>query len=235
MANKGRDFEELFINDSKTSDSVAIDSIPLETHSEPVENIAETSENSVPKQKKGKLLNTRMAFIASGILVLAIAVGVFLYLSSGKNNEVDSQNVVPSVSNASVSTEVESEVGEELEKLQSVLAVRDAQISAYIAQIKKLQTTLSATNSALQQSQDELTAYMTLHSVETLSSTETEQFVKKVVVKGISLNSIYPGSAVLVHKNKTYVVRVGDTVNGVDILGIDSNNRQVKTSAGVIQ
>jgi hypothetical protein len=232
MKNANQAFDDLFINAPKEGVCEKIDSTASDKEDNSAEKTSESSSNSVVQKNKKKRLDPRIYFIVAGVTAICGA----LYFSFGREDVSVTQNIVaPQEQIIAAPEEAGSETGEEIEKLQSILAVRDAQISAYIAQIRRLQTDLAVTKNALQKIQAELTGYMALNRVETLREQDTEQFIKKVTIKGISLNSVYPGSAVLMHKNKTYVVRVGDTVNGVDILGIDSNNRQVRTSAGVIQ
>ncbi|MBI6605260.1 hypothetical protein [Pseudomonas sp. S4_EA_1b] len=54
-------------------------------------------------------------------------------------------------------------------------------------------------------------------------------------VAGYRLNTVYADQAWIEHGEKTFVVQVGDLVDGVKIIGIDPVARRVTTSRGVIR
>lgn len=54
-------------------------------------------------------------------------------------------------------------------------------------------------------------------------------------VAGYSLNTVYSDQAWIRHGEKTFVVQVGDLVDGLKIIGIDPVARRVTTSRGVIR
>ncbi|KPX91111.1 hypothetical protein [Pseudomonas meliae] len=54
-------------------------------------------------------------------------------------------------------------------------------------------------------------------------------------VAGYSLNTVYADQAWIQHGEKTFVVQVGDLIDGLQIIGIDPVTRRVTTSKGVIR
>ncbi|HDS1779039.1 TPA: hypothetical protein QEM49_003568 [Pseudomonas putida] len=61
------------------------------------------------------------------------------------------------------------------------------------------------------------------------------QATQPSAVAGYHLNTVYADQAWIEHGEKTFVVQVGDLVNGVRIIGIDPVARRVTTSRGVIR
>ncbi|AYN18972.1 MULTISPECIES: hypothetical protein [Pseudomonas] len=61
------------------------------------------------------------------------------------------------------------------------------------------------------------------------------QATQPSAVAGYRLNTVYADQAWLEHGDKTFVVQVGDLVDGVKIIGIDPVARRVTTSRGVIR
>lgn len=57
----------------------------------------------------------------------------------------------------------------------------------------------------------------------------------QVSTSGYSINTLWQGMAWVSHQGSTYAVREGDTLGNVLIKRIDSDKRQIETSAGIIR
>ncbi|OKS58498.1 hypothetical protein [Pseudomonas syringae] len=70
---------------------------------------------------------------------------------------------------------------------------------------------------------------------ERLASIKTQATATPKALAGYGINTLYADQAWLVHDQKTFVVQVGDDVDGMRVLRIDPVARQVVTNLGVIR
>ncbi|MGE8051358.1 hypothetical protein ACQKPT_24035 [Pseudomonas monteilii] len=203
---------------------------------------------AIQGERKKRIINVVNRIEGWHFLVLAVVLAVIFVLVPKllpKSQTSAEQRPTPVQQTAAVSKE--SAVPEQAlqEQVAPVAAPEQAaittdQLNALNAQVQ----TLGGVVVGLQKTLTELEAKVSLLEAGPAAAKKVvqQQAVRRqpqptqpATVPGYNLNTVYTDQAWIQHGEKTFVVQVGDVVDGLRITGIDPVSRRVTTSRGVIR
>lgn len=202
--------------------------------------------NAIQGDRKKRIANVINRIEAWHFLVLAVVLAVLFVLvpkmlpkaqTSAPQQATPVQQAAP-VSNVSDVLAPQEPVAPAADPEQAGITVD--QLNALNEQVRSLGGIVVG----LQKTIDELEAKVSLLEaapaagkkvVQQQAVRRQPQATQPSAVAGYRLNTVYADQAWIEHGEKTFVVQVGDLVDGVKIIGIDPVARRVTTSRGVIR
>ena len=121
----------------------------------------------------------------------------------------------------------------ELQKQQQAIQAGQAELKAILLLLMSQSKGLSETEKKLKEQKAENTVKTAASKLQTTKNTAKRLASSLPTLK---INTIYPGQAwIEAPQGKTYIVHVGDTLEGAQILSIDESARVVHTTQGAIR